>query len=379
MSGCLCLQENSSSNILFKMYTANKIIRKYRPVSDDCVNCDFYIEKDFLEISIPSYRCKHDTQGGCIMCNYGIGTASNHDNNRILNQIKGYLSNVSTSIHTILLSTNGSILDENSVPRPLLVEVLEVVNQSDATVIIVETHLDTLNEERIQHLRHYVPYKELILEIGLETIDPFVQKHCYLKTISTRHIDNVFFLAEQYHILIQFNIILGAPFLNRNEQIEDAENSIRWVLSHGSLVTLFPMNVKPFTLLSFAYEVGIYYPISHWDLLILLSKFNSDQLERIDLAWYGNRENIYERSATVFPTDCAECHSLLQDFYYAYNRSDGCTRYNAVRKTLGANRCYCLKKEEELIRSSSCVENRNEIVKSTQSLLIDLFEKSKYI
>lgn len=335
-----------NTSVLSQLYTANRIIRCERPVDCSCTQCDLFREGGLLEISLPSYRCCHDAAGGCIMCNFGIGSERRPESNCVLSQMCSVLDNLHGSIHTILLSTNGSVLDRNNVGEDLLFSILRYVELSSIESIIIETHIDTVTEAQMLMLRKYLPTKNIILEVGLESSNCFIQKYCYLKEIPMNNLFRLMRIADKYCISFQFNVILGAPFLTRKEQIDDTYNTICWVLDKGAMVTLFPMNVKPYTLLEYALNCGIYEPISHWCVPLLLSKFGCEDLEKIDLAWYGNRQITYNDSHTVFPTDCHACHDIIQGFYHAYIGSDnGYDRHASVAQVLTHSPCTCLENE----------------------------------
>ena len=68
--------------------------------------------------------------------------------------------------------------------------------------------------------------------------------------------------------------MLGAPFLSRAEQLEDAELSLRWALEHAAYAALFPLTVKPHTLLNFAFRHGMYSPVTGPVTAELLRRFN---------------------------------------------------------------------------------------------------------
>ena len=46
------------------------------------------------------------------------------------------------------------------------------------------------------------------------------------------------------------NVLLGAPFLCERDQLDTAVKSVNWAFEQGTdSVVVFPMNIKPFTLL----------------------------------------------------------------------------------------------------------------------------------
>ena len=310
------------------------------------------------------------------MCNYGIGSPQLPTAEEILAQLSGVSDSLMRKVRVLLLSTNGSVLSQNNVEESVLVEILKFAQNSPAETIIIETHIDTLSEKRLKMLRSHIPQKRIILEIGLESADPFVQKNCFLKEIPMGHIQRMLDIAPEYRIDFQFNVILGAPFLTSKEQIDDSEATIRWIIAKGAMTALFPMNIKPYTLLHFALDNRMYKPISHWAVPYLLNRFTEDELGNIDLAWYGNRQITYDdpTAITVFPSDCEACRSILQEFYHTYvSTTDGIRRRYAVKKVLRDARCDCI--NAEILNYNPPTTERGERVLRAHELLIRALEK----
>lgn len=349
---------------------ANQEIRNNRP-SDHNVNCcEFFQESDLLEIAIPTHRCIHDRQGGCIMCNFGTIDASYSDE-KILFEVDKFLSSNINKFRTVLLCTNGSFLDSGNISVSLRDKLLNKINNSTVNTVIIETHVDTLSFNLLEDIKKQLPKKSIIIEVGLETINTFIQKNCYLKSISVKKLSKMIKYGEHLHIRFQLNIILGAPFISRFDRFNDTRKTIQWALDNNALVTLFPMNIKPYTLLQYAYLNELYKPISHWEVPLMLDFFDDSDLANIDIAWYGNREIEYDNhEKTIFPTDCALCHTYLQKFYSSYtNSKDGKTRKQLVRSLLkqGKSICRCL---ESVNQSFVETENsiNNQVMASHQKL-----------
>lgn len=337
-----------------RLRRANRLLRRQRPVEASCTRCDPFRQGGLLEISVPSLRCRHDAEGGCIMCNYGIGVPP-RSQAELEAQFDACLDAVGPELDTLLLSTNGSFLDGRSIAAETQESLLRRAQASAAATVIIETHLDTLSPEKLRRVRQLIPCKAVILEVGLESADPLVQENCYLKTVPLDQLERAMEAAEGLDMMFQLNVILGAPFLSARDRMADAEQAVRWALDRGALAALFPMNIKPYTLLQYAYEKGLYAPVSHWAVPLLLSRFSPDSLSRIDLAWYGNREIQYgvPGVSTVFPRACSACRGTLQNFYRAYVRSgSGAQRHRLVQDVIrdGEGLCGCMRLEQLALR-----------------------------
>lgn len=371
-------------DIISKLYAANRRIRSIRPFDANPGHCVYFRGGDLLEISVPCSRCPHDAEGTCIMCNYGSSLPLK-SSVQALEEAKKILEDHGEGIHKLLLCTNGATLDPRCVPIPILEVLLKLAQTCAAERVIIETHVDTIHSEMLTFIRSIVK-KPVLLELGLETTDPFVQHNCYLKDISLEKIEDAIQLGKNKGFGFQLNLMLGAPFLSASEQIRDAEESIRWSLSRAEYVTLFPMNIKDFSLLRFAYEKGLYDQISHWMMVLLLDRFDGEDLCRIDLAWYGNRDIEYDEACeTVFPQSCELCGDILYNFYEEFNDASSSERRKCVViKTLetGERTCNCL---SDLRRQISEESNNNQAicrnaqVKEKQKLLLKALQKEGLI
>lgn len=358
--------------MLSEFRKVNRLFRKKRPIEDSCTHCEAFVQGGLLEVAIPAFRCRHDAEGSCIMCNYGSGVPI-RSRKALESQFDAIVSAMGDKLEILILCTNGSFFDDKNVSPDVQRSLLARAQDSSASMIIIETHLDTLLPDKLQLVRDYIPSKTVILEIGLESSDPFTQKYCYLKEISLDKLTTVMKNAQKMGLMFQLNVILGAPFLSAADQMKDAERTIRWGLAHDSLIALFPMNIKPYTLLYYAYLHGIYRPISHWAMPLLLNSFSSEELGKIDLAWYGNRQSQYEEPemCTIFPQDCPSCHQMLQNFYKAYVLTeDGIERQALVKQVLfnGMEQCTCMEQEKDSWRLDS-VSRKEHVFRLHRALL----------
>lgn len=115
---------------------------------------------------------------------------------------------------------------------------------------------------------------------------------------------------------VVLNVLLGAPFLSPEEQLEDSRKAVEWAVEHGAdCVVIFPVNIRPNTLIWKLYQEGEYRPVSHWLLIELLSELNSECIERVELSWFGDRQEAGEALNVIPPVCCSECKPVLMQFY----------------------------------------------------------------
>lgn len=116
------------------------------------------------------------------MCNYGQ-TNCMPSQKQLESECESILSENQDQFQKLFLCTNGSFLDDRNVPVSLQEFLLHKAQESCALLIIIETHLDTITPQKLSMLRSFIPRKRIVLELGLESSDPYVQNECYLKNI----------------------------------------------------------------------------------------------------------------------------------------------------------------------------------------------------
>lgn len=323
----------------------NREIRKCRPLIKETDSCEIFQTNSVLEISLSRGRCANDARGACIMCNYGEVEKSSAISS-YLESMKQALDSCNQEITCLMLCTNGSIFDERQIERELLEGAIDLAAQCHIPHIEFETHYQDVTKEKLQLLQTKLKGKEIIIAMGLETINQSYQDCIFAKGIQLSNYKEKINLIQQFGFQIELNIMLGLPFLSTQEQFKDACNTIKWAFSQRCRPVLFPINIKPYSLLKEMYDTGYYTPISHWLLLLVLNTFTADELEQIILVWYGNRIEYYgdAQLKQIFPTYCDKCKEILDTFYTDFiNASSGETKKQILYTALNASTCDCLK------------------------------------
>ena len=95
-----------------------------------------------------------------------------------------------------------------------------------------------------------------------------------------------------------------------------------------------------------AYRAGLYQPISQWMLPLLLDRLSEEILEQVTVAWFGNREEIYDgcEFRTIFPAACPACTAAIREFYETLpTLSTGSARKERLHGLLNRQAaCQCL-------------------------------------
>lgn len=347
----------------------NQYIKKMRPYLNPLYPCQVFKENELLEIGFLSKRCEHDAKGTCIMCDYGCAKGTYSDD-EYLNEMTQILTKYSEGTIILLLCSNGSILNSNQISDELFQKILLQAAQTDIPQIEIECHYKDITVKKLDMIKEFLPGKQITIEMGLETVNPVYQEIFFGKGIDLIEYEDAILRIQGYGFKIDLNIILGLPFLSSKEQLKDARQTLDWVFEHQCSPVIFPVNIKPFTLLMHMYQSGYYKPISHWLMLSLLDSIKEEKLDQITVAWYGNREEIYANveSHAIFPTACPDCAEIIKNFYDKFMRcSNSHVRKKLLQDMMNTFECSC--QEQFNLREETNIDFEKQTESYTAQLL----------
>lgn len=327
------------SNEILKQITCR--IYQERPAIPSNMRTNYRIERvcgDLLcDLWFLTTGCRHDAQGGCVMCNYGKNTGR-IDEEQILCDLQNIAARFPFEFGDFLLTSSGSLLDEREVPDRMRERLLLVLKDIRAKRVIVETRADTVTDTGLEFVRRLIPDAEKYIEIGVESSNDWILKHCINKGTDFGTFQKA---AEQIHdkgILVTANIGIGAPFMSERAAVRYAVRSIQDVLQTGAdSVVVFPYHVKHGTILDVMYRQGMYQPVSLWSLVEVLNQFTEKELSKIQISWYkdyfGEEKSYIYRS----PVSCPECQEyVMRELDYYRDRQE----YDRIKK-LSETPCRC--------------------------------------
>ncbi len=254
------------------------------------------------------------------MCDYGKVRKENLKPTDIKEVIITVFSKLKQLPNVLLLNSLGSVLDTEEMPIENIVTLLGELSKINIDVIIFETHYLTINDSILSLIKHKLCNKNVVIELGLESSNKEIREKCLNKFINNANFIDKINLIKLYGFRAEANVIFGSPFLTDEEQKLDTANSINWCFENNiDKVNLFPINIKPYTLLYKLYEQGKYSPVSHKDFIEVLNKIPKEYIDRIYLCWYGNREITYDKNKTIF-LKCNESeYPMIMKFYKEFN------------------------------------------------------------
>ena len=299
-----------------------------------------HVENKTYQLLFMSCGCEN----ACTFCNYGFGY--NLTRELVMPELKK-IQLEEYDIGVLELEANGSFLSEREIPYDLFVEILRFVANKNIPAISMETHYKTITEKKLQDIRRILGEDQQInFELGFESSSEDVRA-IYNKDIDNSEFLEVADLCHKYEIGLEVNVLLGAPFLTYEEQIKDCLDTLKFIfeeMPEGTIAVLFPINIKENTMLKHWQDIGVYDQISSWEFVELLHRIPEEYLDKLTIAWWGERENAFTKGIMQTPKTCKNCNKQLMDFYKKFY----CNWNTIIRKQMiekmWKSRCSCCKK-----------------------------------
>lgn len=290
---------------------------------------------NYVEIWFRTGGCTWDHAGGCTMCNYGFGAAVTAA--EAVESVAAALAALDEPAGELMISPSGGMWDPAEVPADALDPIYALAASARPRRFLVETRAETVSAEAVDRMRALLPDAELAVEVGLESAFDPVLAYCVNKGSNAAAFVRAAGTVRSRGAAMYANVSLGTAFLNRATAVRDAVGTVRWALRNGAdHAVLFPLHVKPHTLLAFLSARGRYQPVALWDLVETLAALGPDTARRVEIAWY---KSYYDttRKITSSPGGCARCHDRLMSALDRYRA----TLDFGVVADLHAHRCAC--------------------------------------
>ena len=187
-------------------------IYKQRPIMPEKMRTNYRIERAngglLCDLWFLTVGCIHDAQGGCVMCNYGKGSGAVHWD-KILGELKRILERLTLEFEDFLLTPSGSMLDEREVSRSMREDLCRILKGVKTKRFIIESRADTISAEGLEFVKKAVPDAEKYIEIGVESSDNWILKHCINKNTTYEMFQEAVRKIHDAGMYVTANIGLG--------------------------------------------------------------------------------------------------------------------------------------------------------------------------
>ena len=324
---------------------AMRTLRSHRAVLPPENAFGLFRTADYVQLWIQTEACRHSKAGSCTVCNYWNGKHCPGIIDELIVQ-----DQLHVDCHTLLLNTCGSCLDPLELSREEQDKLFAWIARYPYKKIIFETHADTLDQETVGRVCEHFQKQEVLFEFGIESSSADTLFYCLNKRPPQKSVPEIVEMVHQYGAFCIANVLLGAPFLSRQEQVEDAVRTIQELLQQGvDYITLFPVNIKAYTLLYFLCQHQQYDVVCGDMIVDVLAQFTASELPRIDVAWYGE----HREEGTVPPHFCSRCQVELPKLLQKYNHVESSLEREIVLTKMRSLRCTCLPEDARIRQADS--------------------------
>ena len=272
--------------------------------------------KPMCEVWFMSEGCAYDRDGGCTMCNYGKGHAV--DSRFILEELKAAFNELPKAAYNLVINPSGSFLDEREVSGTLRSCVYNLLDDVPFESLTIESRADVITPPLLEELKKRYPTRRTSIEIGVETLNPWLLKYSVNKGVGVDQIENAAKMIRRAGLISIANIGIGLPFICEKANIVQATKSVITALNKGfDLVILFPYHIKPGTLLEILLIAGRYRRISLWSLVEVLASLPPEYLPQVNISWYRNYYTD-KRKVIESPDTCPHCRDIVLGLFDQY-------------------------------------------------------------
>ena len=237
----------------------------------------------YAEVWFPTSGCIWDKLGHCTTCNYGSPVPV--DIATTVRAVEIALQNLAPTTELLWISAFDS-LQEREVPAAARRRIFELVGRSRVRTVVTETHPASVRAESVAEIVEALGDRTFGVELGAETMDEFVRYACLNKPFSNTQLARAVSTVHEQGARAWCNLIVGIPFLTRNQVITGSIQSVRDAFALGfDEVVLFPNHVKEHTLAFWLARADRYTPPDLWYLRDVLAGLPTELLGHVHLAW----------------------------------------------------------------------------------------------
>jgi archaeosine synthase beta-subunit len=241
------------------------------------------VSDTYAEMWFPSSGCIWDKMGHCTTCNYGMPVPVDVDT--AVRAVEIAMGGIAPTTEVLFISAYDS-LQEREVPAEARRRIFELVGKSPVRTVITETHPASVRAGTVAEVVAALDGRTFGVELGTETMNEFVRYACLNKPFSNVQLARAVQTIHDQGAKAWCNLIVGIPFLTREEVIDETAASIRDAFALGfDEVVLFPNLVKEYTLAYWLTEAGRYTPPDLWYLRDILAEVPVGLVSHVHFAW----------------------------------------------------------------------------------------------
>jgi radical SAM enzyme (TIGR01210 family) len=303
----------------------------------DTIFCPRLKEKSIFILNIRTSGCSWYNSGlGCFKEKIGVED--------IIRQFKILERDFSLKGYETFFAYSSCFFDNNEIPLAARKYLYEMVNRhKNLKNIYFQTRPELVNSENLDEIRKYLPDKNIILRLGVETSNDFIRRYCINKSFSFNFVKKKAKLITDSGLQPSAFLLIKPPFITEKEAIDDALKSVKDCLNIGIKdLLLMPVGVYKASLVGLLYQLEMYKPIWIWSLLHILNNIDQKGMSRIIISDLGSMKSLITK-----PKNCPQCTEEIYKLMEGYDlNKDSAIIFDKVK-------CKCKLKWEEIISQTS--------------------------
>jgi len=262
---------------------------------------------------ISTKGCSYSRQkaGGCTMCNF---SGNNHEltDSELLREFINLLENPIIRSHPVLnYGGQGSFFDDIEHSPNLRKKILEEIAKRDwVKVFVCESRPEYIAREKIEEVRNILKNKIIEIGVGLESTNSLVREGIINKNFNKEAYERLLGYAREFNIELSIDVMFKPNILTEKEAIEDCVKTIKETLrgvdeNHPiKRIILMIINIKPNTLIEWAFNKGDYQTPLLWSCLEILKRLSKKERRFVKILGFdtginpikyaGNEDNTTE-------------------------------------------------------------------------------------
>lgn len=303
--------------------------------------------------------CRWFSAGGCVMCNYELlAIDEGVSDDDVLEQARAAIAQLGdlSNYPYLLLTSQGSFLDDEEVPSALRTEILQMFWRAGLRAVSTESEARyCLDRQRLSAIKDAFPGR-FSVGIGLEAADDYIRNVVINKGLP----EHMFVAAAESlgysGIGFYTYVSLGKPFLSHEEDLRDAVNAIEMTFKHGGFMAVVEMiNIQPHTLTHRLWEAGEYKPCNLRLGIDVLRALDPELRAAVSIKGF---DADISPIPVALPSSCSACDAGVRKALNEWNLNRD---FDAL--VAAAGKCFCHPAAVESPASSNIGQRVSETLK----------------
>ena len=265
--------------------------------------------------------CRWFSAGGCVMCNYELlAVDEGVSDEDVLCQVELAIEKLGPDLGKypyLLLTSQGSFLDDEEVSQPLREKILRKFWGAGLRAISTESEARyCLDDDRLRSFKGSFPGR-VSIGIGVEAANDFVRNSIINKGLPMHMLERAADTLAGRDFAFYTYISVGKPFLTPGEDVQDAVEAV--LLSHklGAFMAVLELiNIQPHTLTERLWRAGRYSPCSLWSGIEILSRLPAELRSSTSVKGF---DSDVQPVPLALPSGCQLCDSRLRTALNVWN------------------------------------------------------------